>query len=377
MKTIITAILATALLSTQAIAEDALAAEASEGNDQTGDEQTTLEEITEILKAINELRGTQGNQVTGATTTGQFEMEVLAFGAVGTMARLLSDDICEGTPSGCAGKTLILTEAETFSFGMHSALMNSINRFGSSAPGMVSFMSSTPLELIGAISQVASLLRNERTLTDYTVASVDADMVVDALAAAINAKNGGHTAHVLGGSPGVYLPAGDFGEPDFQSYDNLPDKVAWLFALRTQIRGIPEGSRSDDQEKWLAAFEPFYLEITKRDDKGNTPVGNAVAALAIENDLKRIIRVDVHTAGGTMTTSKNFGTVVLGLDPFRVTGGATASYTEFDVRASELSRPTDWGAVTCSTDDMRLDVVRTVNFDTSSSAKCNLMSPST
>ena len=350
----------------------ALAQTAAEGDTEPKPEESASEIYKKILEELNKLQEGKENQITAEGEIGQFEIDILTHRALSGVAEQFANGICSD-PSSCANKKiLVLGDSEVFSFGSSGFVAKSLNELWRAYPASkpagdgleVAAVDPGITATIAALDQLATLLRNERTIKAVTTTAVDEKMLVDAVAAALSAKK--IEARVLGSSPGVLLSGKTIeSDPKWTSSGQIALKTAILLALANK-------ATTDSEEAWAKKFKAFYTEVTQADDGKESILAKAIQVDSLQEGLDGVLRLKLGSQGGTFTTHKNVGTTVLGLDPFRVTGGLSASYTLFNANAGEVSRPIMWGSMSCATDDMKLDAVRKTSFDSGSMAACSV-----
>lgn len=314
-------------------------------------------------------------KVTPGSDTGKFESTVLAAAALGVVTDKIGALIADEN-------VLILTGSEQFQFGLPSALnaeMRVLKHAFPLPPESVADCPATaeiaPAMVAAAISTFAGLIRSDVTMTSINANAIDANMLVNSLAAKLNRK--GQTAYILSGSPGSKLLAKDAcGFDDMDKWidsKNLGTKYVWLLLARhkaksrlTALNSIkPTTTKVKAEIKavtgWVEQFDMFNATVSATQKTGPSTLAAAIQASELEDDLKAIVRVDVEMAGGSLKNSKNIGTF-FGVDPLRVTGGLIASYTIFTISDSGRTKPSAWGMWACSSDQMRLGKVRLAKF---------------
>ncbi|MBD58927.1 MAG: hypothetical protein CL808_02230 [Citromicrobium sp.] len=361
-------------------------AQGADGEDETEEEaekKSPIEQATELVNAVAAMADDKNVQVTAdAEKTGQFEIDLLGLGATAEMARQISETLCgkagkeeERCKPGESKRTiLVLADGESYVFGLPAvigremdALLTEAIDILSQEAGLVDPFVARANEFIGAAEALAGLLRNERTLKEFTIASVSDRLLADAVA--VQLASHGVESRTLLGSPGtrigLELPPID----ELAGDHSLAEKYAGLLVLRGRFASAPDGPKA----KWVEKFDAFDKTSRTKPKDGEAPLVVALNADGIERDLDGILLVDLSVSGGTRTTSKNFGTTVLGLDPFRVTGGLGATYLYYPATANQRSSPAAWGAVSCATDELRLDEVRKVDFAGGKDAVCRVI----
>ncbi|MEL7729295.1 hypothetical protein AAG612_07150 [Citromicrobium bathyomarinum] len=357
-------------------------------DDSNADEKSPLEELTDFLKALQDVRGTQTNQVTGDDEkTGNFEIQLLGMSAGASIAKTVADNACERI--NCEKgekKVLVLSQGENFYFGLPSRIEKIMDELVASAPvkdgpnGQKLMPDETPVtkvfggDFIAAFGAITALLRSDRTLKELAISSVSARMLADAVAANIRGKKRKVTAITLAGSPGIRFDTHQTGDGDSIAL-RMIEKYGELLDLRSALSSYVKTDGLGDEEvkeitAWLESFKAFNDEAIALTDGKQAPLIVAIETADIEQDLDYILFVNLPLKGGTRTQSTNFGTTVLGLDPYRVTGGLGATYLLYETPANDRAVPVAWGAITCSTDELRLDQVRGADFTKDKEARC-------
>lgn len=209
--------------------------------------------------------------------------------------------------------------------------------------------SATLLPLIGA---AANLLKS-----DTEISGLDVTIPSRMLAAATG-------KHLRSAAWAVVLPSAAVA-----TSQGSPTAKAWtgLLALRDASRGcLP--STPDDQlpdpmkpkvkalREAIAAADEMESKLLKADDKGNTPLGQAVRVDALmEGAHPYVLRVNVEKGGGSLLKRSNVWTA-LGASAVGITGGLISSYSLTDPYTGELIVS---GNVACRTAMTSLRAVQT------------------
>ncbi len=282
---------------------------------------------------------------------GSLEATILSAEALGHAAKAIANDV------GTGNEIVLLTADEQVDLTLAHIFEREIDHIGKvldaageaskAAPGEAG-LSGGGLGVAGALSlvtELAGLFGNETTLSYLDTGDVDDAMLVTAI------------ADQLGDNSKVYLPSAVFGIGEaggdlLADYDELQDAVPAATARRNALAGKKPAKRTKNEQAELEllnqAVNRFTLLSTKATtatEEGDLPIHQAAKALSAYADGRKVLRVGVAKAGGSLVNSKNIGTF-FGADPLRITGGVVVSYRMFDPSSGEIHKA---GVLHCAT----------------------------
>lgn len=179
-----------------------------------------------------------------------------------------------------------------------------------------------PTMLFAAISAAAGLLRS-----DVEVSALEASAISDRmLATAVAAKLGSKA--ILPGAAVASSPAEAANSPLIRHFQDLANLRLQAESVRAELDPEKKAHKRavaalDAQTK---RYDDFYTRVTTPDDKAVIPIANAVRLEQLLGTDRKVLRVYVDKAGGSMLNIKNIATT-FGADPVRASGGLLASYT--------------------------------------------------
>ncbi|HEY0312287.1 MAG TPA: hypothetical protein VGC56_07295 [Allosphingosinicella sp.] len=195
-----------------------------------------------------------------------------------------------------------------------------------------------PLAAIGA---AVSLLK-----TDTEISGVDIPVAHRMLVASTGRR-------LVDAGYNVILPAASIATPQ-----RSPLAEAWadLVSARTSAKACRERFAKEKKTPWLtkklaafdaalAAGDALEAKLLKRDDKGQTPLAEAVRADALLQGNPWVLRVAVEKGGGSILKRSNIWTA-LGAPAVGITGALIISYTLTDPRGGDLLQS---GTLVCRT----------------------------
>ena len=221
-----------------------------------------------------------------------------------------------------------------------------------------SIVAAAPVAAIGAAIDLAARLFR----TDFAVSNLDISPDDVLLARSVAGKLAGKTVIV----PSlITAPSFSQGNAVYEGFVGLEARHATLVNCINKLSAKPaskpparkdpkkdseaEAARKDAIAKLTAVskrFDDFVTAVTTANEKGIVEIAAAARQQQLRTSLQgaSILRVHMHTTGGTLYTAKNFWTT-FGAPIFHVTGGTAVSYVLADAATGTLKAS---GTLVCS-----------------------------
>lgn len=284
---------------------------------------------------------------------GSIEATMLSAVALGSAARKIAADIDGGIDD---KGVVLLTAAEEVDLTIGLAMRREIDSLKalfvdagiekedfSLAGGGIG-----PIEALTLVSELGGLLGSESKLAYRSAAEIDDNVFVTSLAGAL-------VKPVYTVQSTMNLDADGYGL--LRSFRELAAMAANGAARQKQLKDLGKGI-TDAQKQQLAKLEAAATRfaalekvVLTKDDKGLVPLYQAARVMAAFPAGRKILRVQVIKAGGSVITEKNFGTTILGADPMKITGGIVVGYRLSSLDDGQIARA---GILSCGTDRLSL-----------------------
>jgi len=260
-------------------------------------------------------------------------------------------DVCGSfTQTGKASKLYIVTEAEKLNFDTAETVQASLcgiqRKIDAGIASSVRLTSGAavpaiaPAAILTVLSVVGNLFRSDYTVQGIAITPDDLLLAKTVAAAA----RGRVTVPTL--IPSIYRPAALTSDnPIVMALDALGSRRTRAEQLAATHRktaaaltkmGKPQAGAAKANSDVAAqldaavkALEDYLAKLGTPDEKGTNILAEAARQSRMRSDLQagaHLLTVKMNAAGGSSYTTKNFWTFLGGV-PFRVSGGATASYT--------------------------------------------------
>lgn len=359
------------LLATAALWFVPISANAQEAADQTKEIEELqkklklLEAQTDLAKARVDRANVLLEQIpqfedktTTDKDTGSFEATVIGARAIERIATAIANDI-QNSSIGEDTKVLLLTDTENYTFGSAYNLATEMKAIQGAMPPAIGqtrrCLTPENALLPAVISTVAGAVRSETTFTTLQLTSINARLLVDGVAAKLNAVKK-FSAYTLSGSPGLMI----MGEKCSSTFEekSILRMFGWLQASKIEAINLASMENSKDKKAkllaWAKSVDAFVDRATKPGKDSPAPLVSAIIAQEVELGLTKVVRVGVLSGKGSLTNSKNLATFV-GLDPLRISSGVAAMTLTYAKSDGSLAwRPTSQKLYQCTSSPVRL-----------------------
>lgn len=215
-----------------------------------------------------------------------------------------------------------------------SAAMNTTKPVCPTAAGVVA--AAVPVAAIGAAVELAArLFRTDFTVSNLEIATDD-QLLARSVAAALTGPNRDVFVPSM-----VTTPAIGSGNSVIMDFKSLGLEHDALQACLSKLNKAPKTNK--DAIAKLSAiskrYDDFVTGVSAPNDKGAIEIIVAARQAILRDQLDKpdtqVLRVKMHSTGGTLYTQKNFWTA-FGAPIFHVTGGTVVSYALADPKSGKL-----------------------------------------